>query len=106
MAEVLDKEFKKVPERKTTRIVRLVVYAYATFLTILFLLFFLFVEVKVEPSPMEATEPVEIQTQYAMLAGICVSVGECGNDQVVIGLEKNRVSKGLYRFLVWKRDLK
>ena len=106
MAEVLDKEFKKIPESKGQRALRLAIYIYATLLTFLLLLFLIFVDVKVDPSPMEATEPSQIQSEYAMLAGICVSVGDCGNDQVVVGLEKNLVSKGLYRFLVWKRDLK
>lgn len=102
MSTVLDSQEKSAHTSGWGRIMNFIIYAYALLLTLFIIILLTGIDVKTMPTPMEAEDPAEIQESYSMLAGICINVGECGNDQVVIGLKKNKVSERFYDFLVWK----
>ena len=102
MATVLDNQEKKASENSIKRWMNVIVYIYAGVLTLILAAVLSGIKIKTTPTPLEAEAVTEIQESYSMLAGICINVGECGNDQVVIGLEKNGISQKLYKFLVWK----
>lgn len=102
MSNVLDNQEKKNRENAIKGFINIIVYLYAGILTLILIALLSGIKVKTSPTPLVAEEVSEIQESYSMLAGICINVGECGNDQVVIGLEKNRISQQVYTFLVWK----
>ena len=102
MANVLDTTERTSSENKLKRLINLIVYIYAAILTIILVSLLSGINIKTSPTPLEADDPTEIHASYSRLACICINVGECGNDQVVLGLESNTVSKKFYQFLVWK----
>jgi hypothetical protein len=102
MSTVLDSHEKNAKASRWGNIINYIVYAYALLLTLMVIIVLKGIDIKTVPTPMEAEDPSEIQESYSMLAGICINVGECGNDQVVVGLKKNKVSERFYDFLVWK----
>lgn len=85
------------------KIVQRLINLYALFISSFLLLFFLNLNIKTQPTPLAAENALEVQSSYSMLAGICINVGDCGNDQVVLGLKDNIVSQKLYQFLIWKQ---
>lgn len=103
MRKIIDSELDKTPQNRKINYFQILVNIYAVVLSIVLITLLSSLNIKTEPSPLETTDVLEIQASYSMLAGLCITVGDCGNDQVVLGLEKNTISSQLYQFLIWKK---
>ena len=104
MTDLIDKD-DKGQVKGDNRIAQRAITVYAGIVTLILFYFLFSINIKDQPTPLDTTDINEIQESYSMLAGICVTVGECGNNQVVIGLEKNRTSELFYHLLLWKKKL-
>ena len=104
MSKIIDSETTDTSTGGTSSILQIFINCYAFLLTLVLALVFFGLEIKTEPSPVDSSDVLEIQSSYSMLAGICINVGDCGGNQVVLGLEKNSISEQLYHFLLWKKN--
>ena len=103
MRKVIDSDLASRTPGHKKNYLQIIVNIYAILLSIFLIVLLSSLNIKTEPSPLETTDVLEIQSSYSMLAGLCINVGDCGNDQIVLGLKKNAISKQFYQYLVWKK---